>query len=279
MNPLLEVWLIVLREARKNLRSVKGLVMLSLSVLGAMACTFRIPKMEEGLEAAQKIGADQLHDAKAKFFADMYGSDSAGERLADAPVKLVILFFLAVWLAPLLVAILGFDGVPSDVQYRSVRYWTVRVRRSSYYVGKFVGLWFVVSVITLVMHSLIWGVTIARADASAADTLAWGIRFYLISLPISAAWCGIATLVASLLRTPILALLLICSTFFTLFFAGGIVGRSQHNEVLQGIYPNGYDAWMLSTDLRHAFIGLAITLGFAVVTTAAGAFVFSMRDI
>jgi ABC-type transport system involved in multi-copper enzyme maturation permease subunit len=279
VSPLLEVWIVVEREVRKNLRSVKGVVMFSLSILGAMACTFRIPKIEETLATAQQFGAEQLHDAKAKLFADIYGSDSAGERLADAPVKLVALFWLAVWLTPLLVAILGFDGVPSDVQYRSVRYWTIRMRRGSYYVGKFLGLWLVIATITLVMHALIWAVTIARADATASETLAWGVRFYLISLPISGAWCGIATLIASLLRTPILALLLTCATFFTLFFAGVIVGRNIHNEVLQAIYPNSYDAWMLSTSPTHALGGLAITLAFAAVSTAAGAFVFSQRDV
>jgi ABC-type transport system involved in multi-copper enzyme maturation permease subunit len=279
VNPHLEVWLIVQREVRKNLRSVKGLVMLSLSILGAMACTFRIPKIEDTLATARQLGAEQVHDAKARFFGEIYGNDSAGDRLADAPIKLVLLFWLAVWLTPLLVAILGFDGVPSDVQYRSVRYWTIRTRRASYYVGKFLGLWLVISTITLVMHGLIWAVTIARADATAVETLSWGIRFYLISLPISAAWCGIATLIASLLRTPILALLLTCSAFFVLFFTGAVVGRNLHNEILQGVYPNGYDSWMLSMNTAHAATGLAITLAFAAVTTAAGAFIFSLRDL
>jgi ABC-type transport system involved in multi-copper enzyme maturation permease subunit len=279
VNPLVEVWLIVMRETRKNLRSVKGLVMLSLSILGAMACSFRIPRIEDTLATAKQLGADQVHEVKSKFFGEIYGSESAGDRLADAPIKLVLLFWLAVWLTPLLVAILGFDGVPSDVQYRSVRYWTVRMRRGSYYVGKFFGLWLVIGAITLTMHALIWAITIARADATAAETLGWGIRFYLISLPITGAWCGIATLIASLQRTPILALLLTCSAFFVLFFTGAVVGRNMHSEILQGVYPNGYDAWMLSMDTAHAATGLAITLAFAVVTTAAGAFIFSLRDL
>ncbi len=279
MNPILEVWIVVSREVRKSFRSVKGLIMFTLSILGALTCTFRIPRLEEALTTAQQIGAEQLHEAKANFFAEMYRSESAGARLADAPIKLVLLFWLAVWLTPLLVAILGFDGVPSDVQFRSIRYWTIRTRRSSYYVGKFVGLWLVISAITLVMHGLIWAVTIGRAEATASETLSWGIRFYLISLPISAAWCGIATLIASMFRAPILALLLTCTAFFTLFFAGAIVGPNLHNDVLQALYPNSYDAWMLSTNMSHAMGGLAITLGFAAVTTAAGAFVFSMRDL
>jgi ABC-type transport system involved in multi-copper enzyme maturation permease subunit len=279
MNPLVEVWLILGRELRKNLRSAKGLIMIGLSLLGAMACTFRIPKIEEGLAEAQRLGPDQLHEAKAKLFGEMYMNEGTGENLASAPIKLVVLFYLAVWLAPLLVAILGFDGVPSEIQYRTVRYWTVRCRRSSYYVGKFLGLWVVVSLITLVMHSLIWVVTIARGEATTAETLHWGVRFFLVSLPIGAAWCGIATLISSFLRTPVLALLLTCATFFMLFFVGAIVGRSSHNETLQLVYPNSYDAWILSPDLQRAVAGVAIMVGFALVTTVVGAFVFSTRDV
>src|SRR5579863_9661470 len=107
MNPLLEVWLILGRELHKNLRSAKGLIMVGLSLLGATACTFRIPKVEEGLAEAQRLGPDQLHDAKAKLFGEMDLIDGTGEHLANAPIKLVWLFYLAVWLAPLLVAILG----------------------------------------------------------------------------------------------------------------------------------------------------------------------------
>jgi hypothetical protein len=105
------------------------------------------------------------------------------------------------------------------------------------------------------------------------------VRFYLISLPIIGAWCGIATLVSSFFRTPFFALLITCATFFTMFFAGAIVGRSAHIEMLQWIYPNTYDAWMLSPDTQHALTGLLVMLGYAAATTAAGALVLTWRDV
>ncbi len=279
MNPLLEVWLIVERELRKTFRSAKGLLMLLLSVLGATAESLRVPKFEEAMREAQKAGPAELHQVKAQFFGDMYMDSGTGERLADAPVKLVFLFFLAVWLTPLVVTILGFDGVPSDMQFKSVRYWTLRTRRASYYVGKFAGTWLVVAIIMLVMHALIWSITIARGEASASDTLSWGLRFYAVSLPIMGAWCGIATLVSSFFRTPFLSLLLTCAVFFALFFAGALIGRTKQIEPLQWLYPNTFDGWMLSPNTQHAVLGLVVTLGFAAVTTAVGAVVFTWRDV
>ncbi len=279
MNPLFETWLIVARELKKTLGSAKGMIMFTLSVLGATASTFPVPKIEEAMQEAKKVGPEQLHQFKVQLFSDLYMNDATGTRLADAPLKLVILFFIAVWLAPLLVVILGFDGIPSDVQHRSVRYWTIRSRRASYYVGKFLGLWVLVGMITFVMHALIWVIIVARGEATASDTLHWGLRFYAVSLPIIGAWCGIATLAASMFRTPMVALLTVCITFFLLFFAGVIVGRARHMEVMQWAYPNSFDAWMLSPEVTHALTGLAAVLGFALLTTAVGAFVFSVRDV
>ena len=152
MNPLLETWLVAARDCRKNVRSAKGLVMLGISLLGAFACTLKLPKFEDLLNNVQKLDTEQLHCAKAQVFGKLYGDEATGETLANAPIKLVILFFIAVWLVPLLVMIIGFDGISSDLQYRSVRYWTIRTRRPSYYVGKFLALWIIIGLVTLVMQ-------------------------------------------------------------------------------------------------------------------------------
>jgi ABC-type multidrug transport system ATPase subunit/ABC-type transport system involved in multi-copper enzyme maturation permease subunit len=225
MNPLLEIWLVAARDCRKNVRSVKGLVMFCISLLGALASTFKLPKFEEAMDDVHRLDPEQLHTVKSQLFAKLYGDEAAGETLAGAPVKLVILFFLAVWLVPLLVMIIGFDGISSDLQYRSVRYWTIRTRRASYYVGKLVALWAVIALVTLVMQLMIWGVTIVRADAPAGETVLWGLRFWATSLPISGAWCGIAILMSSLSRTPMISLLMTGAVFFLLFFVGFVIGK------------------------------------------------------
>jgi ABC-type transport system involved in multi-copper enzyme maturation permease subunit len=304
LNPLVEVWLIVARELRKNLRSVKGLVMLGLSVLGAiaslgaMASLIRQPKLEEALKRAEGMGTDALHDVKVEVLGGMYRDVKVGERLADAPSRLVFFFFVAIWLTPLLVAIVGFDGISSDLQYRSVRYWTIRTRRASYYVGKYLGLWAAVAIMTFVMHAIIWGVMIVRADASATEVLSWGVRFWLTSLPITGAWCAIATLIGSFFKTPMVGLLITCGTFFVMFFVGFIIPNwmasvedmstkgtavvehaSNAVIALRFLYPNTLDAWLMSPELQHVLGGLGVFLGYALATCAGGSLVFARRDV
>lgn len=300
MNPLVEVWLIVARELRKTLRSVKGLVMLGLSVLGAIASVMRQPRFEDALKKAQGMGAEALHEAKVQVLAGMYRDQKVGEHLADAPTRLVVFFFIAVWLTPLLVTVVGFDGIAADLQYRSVRYWTIRTRRASYYVGKFLGLWASVASMTLVMHVIVWTVMIARVDASASETLSWGIRFWLISLPITGAWAAVATFIGAQFKTPMVALLITCAAFFVMFFVGFILpnasaGVDQMNAAadaadaveksstamiaLRFLYPNSLDGWLLSAEPHRVFEALGVFLGYALATCTGGSLLFARRDV
>jgi ABC-type transport system involved in multi-copper enzyme maturation permease subunit len=302
LNPLVEVWLIVLRELRKNTRSVKGLLMLGISVIGAIASVMRQPWFEEILKRAEEMGTDAYHDAKVQVWARMYRDQKVGERLADAPVRLVGFFFVAVWLTPLLVSVVGFDGISTDLQHRSIRYWTLRTRRASYYVGKFIGLWSVIAAMTLTMHVIVWTVMVSRGDASAAQIVSWGVRFWLTSLPITGAWCAVATLIGSFFKTPIMGLLLTFVTFFVMFFAGFILANvyagldqvstqmsaqaptvaaeSSYGVIaLRLLYPNSLDTWLLSPEPLRVLEGLSAFLGYAVATCFGGSLLFARRDV
>jgi ABC-2 type transport system permease protein len=302
LNPLLEVWLIVLRELRKNLRSIKGLVMLGLSFLGAVASVLRQPRFEEALKGAEGMGALAFHDAKAQVLAGMYRDEKVGTKLADAPTRLVVFFYVAVWLTPLLVGVIGFDGISADLQHRSVRYWTLRTRRASYYVGKFLGLWAVVAAMTLAMHLFVWSVMIARADASASEIIGWGIRFWVTSLPIAGAWCAVATFVGSLFKTPIMALLVTCAVFFVLFFLGFVLpsayagalqvtaqmdaarasapeAASKTVVALGFLYPNSLDGWLLSPEPLHVLGGLGVSFAYGALSCLSGSLLFTRKDV
>src|SRR6185437_9181027 len=154
-----------------------------------------------------------IHDAQEQAFTKIYGSEVIGKHLADCPYSLWIMLGVTIWLAPLLVALLGFDSVSGELQYRTVRFWTIRVRRGSYMVGKFLGAWLAVLAVTFGMNVIVWGATNAVSKLPLSTVVPWGLQFFAISVPIAAAWCGIATLVGSLVRSPMLSLLFIFATF------------------------------------------------------------------
>ena len=279
MNPLLEIGLIVQRELRKNIRSVKGIILITISLLGGTAIALLLMKIEEFKRTKlADMTPEALHGFREEGLSQFYNDPAMGKYLADAPEVLLIVLNITVWLGPLLIALLGFDSISGDVQHRSVRYWTVRSRRWSYMVGKYVGLWTIVSAITLVMHAFIWVLVVARGDATLGTAMSWGIRFWLVTLPISAAWCGIATLIGSLFRSPILALLVTFATFFVAWLVY-VIGGVSGTEAMMFVYPNNYDKWLLSPRIDRVAIGFGACAAFAVGTMGLGAFLFSKRDV
>jgi hypothetical protein len=140
-------------------------------------------------------------------------------------------------------------------------------------------LWLIIALVTLVMQVMIWGVTIVRADAPAGETIAWGLRFWATSLPITGAWCGVATLTSSVFRTPMLSLLTTGGVFFLLFFVGFVIGKGADVGQLRYFYPNNFDAWIMSANKTQVFEGVGVCLAYILLTTGLGSWALVQRDV
>lgn len=279
MSPLTEVRLVAQRELSKSFRSAKGIVLLVLSVIGGAISTLAIVKGQQlKHENLANADAESLRQLRETAWTKVFGDPATGKSLADAPEALVFALILTVWLTPLVISLLGFDSVSGDLQHKAVRYWTLRTRRSSYFVGKWAGVFASVSALTLVMHLIIWVTSIVMGESTAANTIGWGIRLWLVTLPISAVWCGIATLVSSLLKSPIIALLVTFASFFGLFliwFIGGVA----RIDALMYAYPNFYDALLVHPHVNKALTGLAACLGMLALYVGGGSYLFMKRDV
>ena len=278
MSPLQEVRHIVLRELRKNFRSIKGIALGILTLLGGAGIALLIAKAYEfKRQELGQVSPEAIHEARLAILKKAYELDTANW-LADAPDALLGLLNFTIWLTPLLIALMGFDSIAPDIQHCSVRYWTFRSRRWSYFIGKWAGLWATVSIVTFALDLFVWTVTIVRGDAPAASTLMWGLRFWLISLPMSAVWCAIAVLISSLFRSPIVALLTTFGAFFVLWVAF-LVGAVAHWEPLVYVYPNHYDYFLLNPRIDRIGIGLLSCLGMTGLYVVAGSTLFARRDV
>jgi len=282
VSPASEIQIVVSRELLRNFRSVKGVILAVLSLLGGVSITLLIAKLDEIRQRDfSAIAAEQLREARVEGLTKAYGSADIAQALATAPLVLLMLLQLTVMLTPLLVALMGFDAVAPDIQHRSVRYWALRSRRWSYIVGKWMGLWVTVSAVTLTLDALVWIVCVARGDATVAAAVGWGLKLWLVTLPMSAAWCAIATLVSSLFRRPVLALLLTFAAFFTLWvvYLIGLASDASHASALVYVYPNHYDRFLLHPHVDKLLTGLGACLGMAAAYVGAGSFFFSRRDL
>jgi ABC-type transport system involved in multi-copper enzyme maturation permease subunit len=276
VSPFAEVQLVTARELRKSFRSVKGIVLAAVTIAGGTAVAMLFAWVERARLEKLPPGIDP-HDAQVQIFSQIYGPET-GKRLADCPYSLWIMLVATLWLSPMLVALLDFDSVSGELQHRTVRFWTVRTRRSSYMLGKFLGAWLSVLAVTLGMNVIVWGTTHLVGGVALGSVLAWGTGFFAVSIPITAAWSGIATLVSSQIRSPMLALLLIFATFFGLWLLRVGAGFAQA-EWLALLYPNFYDDFLLSPVSGQVAKGLLGTGLITGVTTAAATWLFSRRDV
>jgi ABC-type transport system involved in multi-copper enzyme maturation permease subunit len=279
VSPLSEIGLVARRELAKSFRSAKGVVLLLLCLLGGTGTTLLLVKGQQlKHEKLASMDPEVIRAARAELYANIWPDPDTGKSIADAPEVLVIVFLLTIWLTPMIISLLGFDSISSDLQNKGVRYWSLRTRRWSYFLGKWTGVFATVSAITLTMHAIIWIVCIIRGEAPAGAALGWGLRFWLITLPISAVWCGLATTVSSLFKSPIIALLVTFATFFTLFIFWSI-GVVSHTDPLLYVYPNYYDALLMHPRVDRAMTGLAVCLGMTALYLGAGSYVFMKRDV
>ncbi len=291
MNAITETRFIVQRELRKSFRSIKGIILTLLTIAGggglallfAQSDDLRQKRMHE-----KDISPELLLEAKQKFFGWWFMDQPTGDHVGSAPGLLFFLFAVSLVLMPAVVLILGFDSVSAERQHKTVRYWTVRSRRSSYIVGKWLGLWSTCGAVALGMHVLIWIVCVARGEASFGQIVSWGLRFWFASLPILGVWCAVSIFISSLMRIPILALLTTAGTFFVWWLVYFPFWVGSHGDPENGataptailyIFPNFYDRFILSPSVGPFLTGLTVCFGFAALMLTASSALFAKRDV
>jgi ABC-type transport system involved in multi-copper enzyme maturation permease subunit len=289
LSPATEIALVFRRELRRNVRSAKGIALGVLTVLGAIVSALVCASIE-GSERAHTTDAADYVELKRAAILSVTGDASLADSLAKAPSSLLLFLKINIWLAPLLVALLGFDTVAGDLQNRTVRYWTPRTRRSSYFTGKLLGLWATVAVATLCIHALADGVALTRGYIGWSDLPTWGARFWMVGVVIAGAWVAVATLLSASMRSPAGALLTTFAAFFALWIAGVVGGLSRVSRSVAGeasspmrwfeyLYPNSYDALLLSPDATRLLAGAGALLGFVALAIVAGSAMFEARDV
>ncbi|HEY8090478.1 MAG TPA: ABC transporter permease [Polyangiaceae bacterium] len=291
MSPAVEIQLLVTRELRRTVRSVKGIILGILTLLGAFVTSLVCVWIEGSDRDAAKVASTEAYiELRKAALEKATGDASFAAYAASIPSSLLVFLKVTVWLGPLLIALLGFDGMAGELQHRSVRFWTVRTRRWSYFSGKMLGLWATVALITLLLNIMAGTVAAARGYVTVGQLFGWGLRFWLVAVVIAGPWAAIATFISSLVKTPILALLTTFAAFFVMWMVSLIgfilrakdfveTGVAKDMNWYEYLYPNSYDTLLLAPETTKVLTALGILIGFVAASTAAGSILFQRRDI
>ena len=299
MSPAVEIRLLVARELRRSVRSLKGIILGIITLVGAIIASVIVVWMHgNDIEAAGSEAA--LDEANRQLIERGTGDAGLAAHMASMPESLKSFLDITIWLGPLLIALLGFDGIAGELQHKAVRFWTVRSRRSSYFAGKVLGLWALVGLVTLVLNAIVGIVAVAKGYVSPGQLASWGTRCWLIAFVIAGAWAAIGTLISSFFKQPIGALLTTFGVFFLLWIVNvvGIAVRAKaaftaiqaaresgQLPVIPGmhwyeyLYPNAYESMLLAPEAGKVFTAVGVLLGFVVVVIAGGSLLFAKRDI
>ncbi len=280
MSPVREVSLTALREIRRNLGSTKGIVILVLFFLGGLIPSLVqvfLLKLVNG-ETNQEVP----EEVKQKFFEGVllkaYDADVA-HYLSTCPMVLFGLLKGTLRFVPLLILLISFDQIAGEIQHRSIRYVAGRSRRESFVVGKALGVWAVISAAILLLHVVVWVVTLAQGSTPAASIVAWGPRMWLFSVVGASAWVGLITLVSSLFRTPIVALLVGVVSSFSIWLINLILELIPSVKGGTWAFPFRYEELLLSNKPHYVGGGVVASIAWGAVMVAIAAVIVKRRDV
>jgi ABC-type transport system involved in multi-copper enzyme maturation permease subunit len=271
-----EVGLVLMRELFRSLRSAKGIVLGLMTVIGGVGTT--LIGLYVQAKMYQSMGSQSGRMARRSGLELAYGKDIA-EALSPAPEVMLAMFSSTLTLSALLAAFVGYDAISSELQYRAVRYSTVRARRDNFVIGKFLGAFCVASLMTFTIHAISWILLIVQSDTPIDVTLGMGPKLWLLTLPISFAWCALVAFASSIVKTPILALLATILTMLVTWMCYGVGRAFDKYEWLSWVHPGGYDRLLLDPDPMKLVQGLGASFAWAAVFIAGAIFVTTKRDV
>jgi hypothetical protein len=286
VSPVQEIALVTTRELRKNLRSWKGIALLALSLLAGAGLAIQRVYAEAGLKkAVGDVPPEAVVEGFKKLLGDYYSEPATIESISTSSPFEWSTQLAVVIIIPLLVTLIGFDGVSTDLRHRTFRFWSVRCRRSSLFLGRFFGLWVTLAAMTLVTSVVVWCVLIFGGVFSASHVIKWGIRFWTMQVAIIGAWSALAVFLGSLFRSAFMSLAAIFGTFGLLYLVKliGVIASTAEGgsswSILRYVSPNALDEFILSPTPSRIAIGLAGCLAFILIGIEPGTVIFTKRDV
>jgi len=280
-----EIGLVTRHELKRNLKSAKGIVMFALFLLGGAVPALIMILVEHAQKLAQldKMSPEQQQQVTEKALYGFYRDHPTAHYLSQSPGALFFLLQGTLTVLPLLALIIGFDQIAGEIQHRAIRYLVGRAHRPSIVVGKALGIWGVVAIMILVLHSVVWIMMIAQGEHGVGETLSWGVRFWAFSVASAGASVGLASLVSSWFKAPILSLFTGVGVGFALFVARAIVAalsiRYEWMDSVKWAFPASYESLMVKPDALDALSGCAADIVWGGALVGLAAFIVQKKDV
>jgi ABC-2 type transport system permease protein len=282
-------------ECRRTVRSARVVALLGLYsmfsllvllVVGGITKAMREQVDEQlaqaGADAA--AGVQVAEEMRKGFLGFLVGGDQAMmEALAQVPLVVLVVFKVTLFFLPVYIALMGFDQVSGEVGPRSIRYLTVRARRSSLLLGKFLSQATVLLGLVLIIDLAIFVYAAFTTPDFAPASLALNLlKFWLAAVVFSLAYLALTTFCSGLFRSPALSLIFNIFMLFGFWLVntvGSFASEGNPLAYVRYLSPSHYANNLLHPRLAEFAVSGAAYAAFAVVFLGAALFVLRARDL
>jgi ABC-2 type transport system permease protein len=299
LDGLKETLVIWSAELRRAVRSGRAVVLLGLYsmfsalvllVVGWIAGQVReaVNKQLETAGAGADASAQVGEEMRKGVLGFLLSDDSAMmEALSRVPLEVLVVFKITLFFLPAYVALMGFDQLSGEVGPRSMRYLTVRARRSSVLLGKFLSQATLLLGLVLIIDLAIFVYArIANPTFGYADVVINLIKFWLAAIVFSLAYVSLTTLCSSLFRSPAVSLVFNFILLFV-FWLMDTIGRASQAaygdasvvRFLRYLSPSYYAGNLLHPRLAEFAASGAAYAGFATIFLLGAYAVLRARDL
>ncbi|WP_407921776.1 ABC transporter permease [Corallococcus sp. AB049A] len=282
-------------ELRRAVRSGRAIVLLGLysmfSALVLLVVGFVTRELQSQLNAGlpgstmdpdmAAQAADQMHRGVLGF---LTSNDSAMmEALAHVPIVVLIVYKITLFFLPAYIALMGFDQVSGEVGPRSMRYLTVRARRSSVLLGKFLSqATLLVGLVLIIDLAIFIYARILNADFAFGVLVLNLLKFWSATIVFSLAYVALTSFCSSLFRNPAVSLVfnfILLFVFWLMDSVGQAVSEQNVLRFLRYLSPSHYSGNLLHPKLAEFATSGAAYAAFAAVFLFGAYGVLRARDL
>lgn len=273
------------------LRSARTIVLLGLYCLFSTLVLLIVGSVARAFQSSvnRQIGGQADPEAIQRAFAEsrrgvlgilVSGDAAILEALKQIPLVIVIVFKVTLLFLPVYVALIGFDQMSAELSQRSIRYLTLRARRSSIMFGKFAAqAALLVGLVLLVDLGIFLYARVTNDDFAAALAAKTLLRFWLAAIVFSVAYVSLTSLCSALFRAPALSLVVNFAALFGFWLLDAIGQPDTALAALRYLSPSQYSANLLHPRLGEFAISSGAYAGFGAAFLCLAYLVMRTRDL
>ena len=186
----------------------------------------------------------------------------------EIPLAVQAVFYLSLFFLPVYVALMGFDQVSGEVGPRSIRYLTVRARRTSVLLGKFLAQTTVLLGLVFALDAGLCLYTALTTPGLGAGTLVLNLlKFWMASAVFSLTFLALTSLCSSLATSPPVSLIANLAVLMTslLLWMTALAREDSPLRYLRYLSPLRYSTRLLSPEPSQVGLSVAAYVVFTLV--------------